>query len=472
MKICVLAGAALAAALSLTAPAFAQASVGQTASAEQRAEAREIYSRAVAFNTSVSGGQTPQLAAYLRDLFLQGGFADADTLIVPHHATASLLVRYRGDGTGGRPILFMAHMDVVEARREDWERDPYTLIEENGYFYGRGAYDNKSGLAALTATFLQLKRENFTPTRDLVLVFTGDEEVEQATIQQLLAQHRDWLDAEFAINSDSGGGVLSEDGQPIFYTMQTAEKSYASYRLSVRNPGGHSSLPRVDNAIYELAEALSRIRAHQFPVMWNETTIAYFEAAGAQRQDEIGAAMRRFAARPGDRRAAQILARDPFTIGQTRTTCIPTLLYGGHADNALPQSAEAVINCRIFPGVSIEAVQAELARLAGPGVSIRTELPEYFSSDASAVRPDVLAAVNAAAHAIHPGVVVTPQMAVGASDSLFTRAAGIPTFGASEIFIKDSDDFSHGLNERVAVGSFYDGLTFWRVMVRGLAGQR
>jgi acetylornithine deacetylase/succinyl-diaminopimelate desuccinylase-like protein len=453
-------------ACALAQPAFAQTD------AEQRVEAREIYARAIGFNTSVSGAQTPQLAAYLRGLFLQAGIPETDTRIVPLGNTASLLVRYRGSGAGGRPIVMMAHMDVVEAKRADWQRDPFTLVEENGFFFGRGTADNKSGMVSMVSTLLRLKREGFVPTRDLVLMLTGDEEVAQDTVQQLLREHRDWLDAEFALNSDAGGGALNEaTGAPIIYTVQTAEKTYASFRLTVRNPGGHSSLPRRDNAIYDLAEALRRVRAYEFPVQWNDTTVAAFRAYGAQRQDALGAAMRRFAERPGDRRAAQALSADPAYVGQVRTTCIPTLIEGGHAENALPQSAQATINCRIFPGVAVADVMGQLQRLAGSGVEVAA-VGTPTSSDASPVREDVMKAAAAAVHANHPGLAITPSMSAGATDGLFMRAAGVPTYGVGEIFMKESDDFSHGLNERVPVQSFYNGLTHWRVLITELAGPR
>jgi acetylornithine deacetylase/succinyl-diaminopimelate desuccinylase-like protein len=453
-----------------TSPAPAQAA--READSAQRVEAREIYRRAIAFNTSVSGGQVPQLAAYVQGLFRAAGIPDADMALVPHERTAALLVRYRGDGSGARPILLMAHMDVVEARREDWERDPFTLVEENGYFYGRGTADNKAGLVTLVATLLRFRREGFAPTRDLVLVLTGDEETAQLTIQHLLRDHREWLNAEFALNSDGGGGTLREsNGAPLIYTVQTSEKTYASFRLMVRNEGGHSSAPRAANAIYDLAEALLRVRATAFPVMWNHTTIASFAAFGAHRQDAIGAAMRRFAERPGDRRAAATLSASPFYVGLVRTTCVPTLLEGGHAENALPQSAVATVNCRIFPGVAVADVQAQLQGVAGQGVSVSV-IGAPYASDASPLREDVMSAVTAAVHASYPGVPIAPSMASYATDGVHFRAAGIPTYGTSEILMKDSDDFSHGLNERVPVTAFYNGLTHWRVLLTELAGRR
>lgn len=463
--------AAIAAAFIFAAPAFAQAPSGP--SAQARGEALEIYRHVVGLDTSVEGARTLEMAQYLADRFRAAGFPAADIHVLPQGRTASLVVRYRGDGSGGRPILLMAHMDVVPAHRADWERDPFTLVEENGYFYGRGTADNKSGIVMLAATFLRLRAEGFTPTRDLIIAFTGDEETLGASATSLVREHRDLIDAEFALNSDAGGGSLNEaTGAPVGYSLQTAEKTFASFTLTARNPGGHSSQPRADNAIYDIADALTRVRAYRFPVMWNDTTIGFFRATGPVTEGPIGAAMTRFAAHPGDRRAAATLSSTPFTVGQVRTTCIPTLLAGGHADNALPQSAVATVNCRIFPGVAIADVQARLQQLAGDKVAVTTLESTYVSSDASPLRPDVLAAVTAAVHANYPGVPIVPGMSAGATDGVFYRAAGIPTYGAGEIFIKDSDDFSHGLNERVPVASFYAGLTHWRVLLTTLAGRR
>ncbi len=444
----------------------------QAPSDAERTLAREIFARVISFDTSVEGLQNPAMAAYLAGRFRDGGFAAADVHVAPFNQTAALVVRYRGDGSGGRPILLLAHMDVVPARRADWARDPFTLIEEGGYFFGRGTLDNKSGIALLTTMFLTLRAEGFVPARDLVIVFTGDEETSGATARMLLAEHRDLVDAEFALNSDSGQGALSEEtGAPIGYRLQSAEKSYASFTLTARNPGGHSSMPRTDNAIYDLVEALTRVRAHEFPVMWNDTTLESLRAAGPRTGGALGAAMIRFAERPGDRRAAAVLTASPFHNAQLRTTCVTTLLAAGHADNALPQSATATVNCRIFPGVTIAAVQAQLQQLAGERVAVATLDPQYWSSDASPLRADVLEAVRRAVHANYPGVPITPSMANGATDGVFFRAAGIPTYGVAELFIKDSDDFSHGLNERLPVASFYNGLTHWRVLITELAGR-
>ena len=434
-----------------------------------QAKGRDIFQRVIAFKTSVGLGQVPALAEYLAGELRAAGFADSDIHVLPFGETASLVVRYRGDGSGGKPILVMAHMDVVTAKREDWERDPFTLVEENGYFYGRGTLDIKAGVTALTATFLRLKAEGFVPRRDLVIVFSGDEETNQDTMGDLVKNHRDLIDAEFALNTDAGGGVLDEaTGRPLIYGLQTAEKTYTSYELTVRNPGGHSSQPRLDNAIYELADALKKVQAYRFPIMWSDTTLGYFKATGEITPGNLGDMMRRFAANPKDKAAGDFLWGDFAHVGITRTTCIPTLLRGGHADNALPQSATATINCRIFPGVDPAAVKTTLAGIVGPKVDVAIVGTSIWS-DASPLRPDVMAAVTRAVHLRNPGVPVVPKQESGATDGIFLRAAGIPTYGVGNTFIKDSDDFSHGLNERLPAKSFYDGLEYWHALLTDLA---
>lgn len=444
----------------------------QTPSQAERTQALEIYRRVVAFDTSTEGRQNPQMAEYLAERFRAGGFPAEDIHILPLGDTAGLLVRYRGEGSGGRPILVLAHMDVVPARRADWERDPFTLIEEDGFFFGRGSSDNKAGLAQVAATFLSLRAENFRPTRDLIIWFSGDEETTGATTSDLLARRRALIgDAEFALNSDAGGGTLSEAGAPVAFGVQTAEKTYASFSFTARNPGGHSSVPRDDNAIYSLAQALAALRAYQFPVMWNDTTIAAFRNAATATGGPEGDAMRRFAANPTDRRAQRALSANPHTSTLLRTTCVATMLSGGHAENALPQSAEATVNCRIFPGVAVADVQRELQAIAGPDIEVAPVGPA-FASDASPLRADVMQAVTRAVHANYPGVVITPHMSAGATDGLYFRAAGIPTYGVGGIFMREQDEFAHGLNERAPVASFYAGLTHWRVLLTELAGPR
>jgi acetylornithine deacetylase/succinyl-diaminopimelate desuccinylase-like protein len=363
----------------------------------------------------------------------------------------------------------MAHMDVVTAKPEDWQRDPFKLTEENGYFFGRGTYDIKSGVTMLAATFIRLKQEGFVPTRDLIIVFTGDEETSQDTMDELVHQHRDLVDAEFALNTDAGGGALDETGKPLVFGIQTAEKTFADFELTTHNPGGHSSTPRADNSIYDLADALKKVQGYQFPTQWNDTTLAEFKAAGETTPVKLGDAMRAFAKNPHDETAAQVLAADPEQVGKTRTTCVATLLRGGHADNALPQSATANINCRIFPGMAVDGVRKTLQDLVGPTVEV-SEVGNATASDASPLRADVLAAVTKAVHSIRPGVKIAPVQESGATDGKHFRAEGIPTYGVDGMFIKDSDMFAHGLNERVPVQSFYDDLAYWHVLLTALAG--
>jgi acetylornithine deacetylase/succinyl-diaminopimelate desuccinylase-like protein len=439
-------------------------------------KAREIFEKVVSIPTQLGSDKVPEMAEYLAGEFRTAGFPADDVKVMPFafegDRTATLVVRYRGDGSGGKPILLMAHMDVVTAKREDWERDPYRLIEEDGFFFGRGSYDNKAGLTAITATLLRLKTEGFKPKRDLIVYFSGDEETSQRTTVAMVRDHRALVDAEFALNSDAGGGTLDDDsGRPLFYNLQAAEKTYADFALTVRNPGGHSSKPRADNAIYELAAVLTKVQGFSFPVMSNEITLASFAAAGKITPGELGAAMRKFAANPADTAAAAVLAANPEYLGGTRTTCVATGLAGGHANNALPQTATANINCRIFPGVKVDSVRDTLQQVVGSGVEIK-EVGTAMSSDASPLRADVVGAVTRATHRLHPGIDIVPNQASGATDGLVFRAAGIPTYGVDGIFMRPRDDFTHGLNERVPVEGFYQSLDFWYFLLKDLAGRR
>jgi len=440
--------------------------------ADERAEARELLRTTVGMETSEGLGNVPKLASYLKDKFLAAGFPAEDVHVLPLGETASFVARYRGDGSGGKPILLLAHMDVVPAKREEWQRDPFTLIEENGFFFGRGTNDIKGELSAIVATMLRLKREGFVPTRDVIAAFTGDEETSQATTLDLATTHRDLVDAEFALNGDGGGGVFSEvDGSAQVYYLQGAEKTYATYELTTHNPGGHSSEPRDQNAIYDLAKAIDAVAAFHFPVEWNDWTIGSFKGAGAATKGELGEMMRRFAADPHDAEAAEFLRHEPGYIGRTRTTCVATMLSGGHAENALPQTATATVNCRIFPGTTPDEVRATLAKDVGDGVEV-TKLDDPTAGPASPMRDDVMSAVADAVHAVYPGTPVVPDMAPYGTDGKVLRAHGIPTYGTSGIFIKESDSFSHGLNERIPVAAFDNALTHWYVLVRELAGKR
>ncbi len=441
-------------------------------------KALEIYRASISYRTAKSHGVVPAFANYLAEQFRSGGFSDEDIHVLPFtlpdgEETAALVVTYRGDGSSGtKPILLVAHMDVVDALPEDWARDPFTLIEEDGYFFGRGTLDDKFSTTMLTATFLRLKAESFQPTRDLIIAFTGDEETGgMVTTRGLMTTYRDLTDSEFALNADAGGGALNESGQAVYYLLQAAEKTYATFELTVRNPGGHSSWPRSDNAIYELADALKKIEAFRFPVRSNDITRRYFELTANAQPGQLGEAMRRFAENPQDEEAADILYDYPSQVGRTRTTCVATMLRGGHAENALPQSATATVNCRIFPGIEVAEVQATLEGVVeNDELEIRV-LDNPVASLASPLRENVLAAVTEAVHARYPDTPIIPSMAPYGTDGLEIRAAGIPTYGVRGTFIRDEDMFAHGLNERVPVRSFFGALEHWHTLLTELAGR-
>jgi carboxypeptidase PM20D1 len=453
----------------------------QTSSADYTApfqkKALEIYRHIIGIRSAEGQGKVPEVAEYLTDQFRQGGFPAEDIHILPFtkangEKSAGLVVRYRGDGSSGKkPIVFMAHMDVVDALAKDWQRDPFTLVEENGYFFGRGTSDVKNGVAVLTTTFLRLKAEGFVPTRDLIIAFTGDEETGMISARELVTTHRDLTDAEFALNADGGGGVMDPDGKPLMYLVQASEKTYATFELTVTNPGGHSSTPRTDNAIYQLATALKHLEAYRFPVMMNDVTRSYLRAMSKVETGEVGKAMAALADNPADARAADVLWHQPEQVGVTRTTCVATMLRAGHAENALPQSATATVNCRIFPGVAVAEVQRTLdSVVAMPEVKIRV-LDDPQASPASPVRTDVMDAVTAAVHARFPGLAVIPSQASYGTDGKAYRLAGIPTYGVSGLFMRDKDQFAHGLNERVEVRNFYASLDYWKIVIDRLAGR-
>jgi carboxypeptidase PM20D1 len=430
------------------------------------AQAKEILGRAVAFQTVRGRGQVPDFARYLSDVLTAGGFAPDDVEIERFGETASLVARYRGAGKK-RPMLLAAHMDVVEADPKDWERDPFTMVEEDGFFFGRGVLDNKFEIATMVTTLVRLKKEGFKPSRDIILVLTGDEETTMATTQALAKR---FPTAEFLLNSDAGGGTYADaDGAPVNYAMQAAEKTYADFQIEVTNPGGHSSRPHKLNAIYELAGFLERLAAYQFPVQASELTRAAFRANAKRTPGALGEAMRRFAENPTDQNAIETLSADPEYIGQLRTTCVATMLGGGHALNALPQRAGAMVNCRIFPGVSVASVKAVLEGLVQSPRGSVTVLDNPVASDASPLRADVMAALRKAIDRRYPGLEITPSMSAGATDSLHFRNAGIPCYGVSAVFMRPKDDFTHGLNERVPVSNIAGSLDHWHVLLRELA---
>ena len=425
------------------------------------AQALELAKRAIAFRSVQGpGNQTPQLAAYIKQQLVAGGFADGDVTITPVDDTAYLIARYRGSDPAAKPLVISGHIDVVEAKPADWQRDPFTPVVENGYLYGRGATDMKLDAALAIAALLELKRQHVVPRRDIILELSGDEETAMKTgaiIAQKLAG------ADIVLNIDGGGGSLDEKtGKPAYFTWQGAEKTYADFELTVTNPGGHSSAPRKVNAIVELAQGLTRIGAYQFRPELSDLTRAYFRSAAAYEDADTATAMRAFAADPGDTRAIATLSANPSMIGKIGTTCVATMVNGGHALNALPQRATANINCRIFPGHPPAAIMAELKTVvADPGIAFKDVTEGSVATDASPMRPDFVAAVTKAMNAVYPGVPVFPSMASGASDSMWFRHNNVASYGASPVFIKDSEDFSHGLNERTPIANVAPAIDYY-----------
>ncbi|MGV8943326.1 M20/M25/M40 family metallo-hydrolase [Thermomonas sp.] len=434
--------------------------------AKSMPETMEMLRHAIATQTVEGKDQVPVLAQYLASKLESAGFAKADIEIIPVGRTAALVAHYRGSGKG-KPILISAHMDVVAADPKDWTRDPFTLVEENGYLYGRGTSDMKTNVVAVIATMMRFKREGFVPSREMILVFSGDEETEMASTRVLAERYHD---AEFLLNADAGGGTYDANLKPVAFGVQAAEKAYADFLLTVTSPGGHSSAPTPDNAIYRLAKALDHVEAHAFPVQHNDITLASFKSIGAHTSGPLAKAMLRFSANPNDAAAAAVISADPAYVGQLRTTCVATMLDGGHALNALPQRATANINCRIFPGVGIEAVQTALAKaINDPTVKISVQPPAPVLSPASPLRPDVMAAVTATMHERYPGLDVVPGMSSGATDSMFFRNAGVPSYGVNPTFAKPGDSFAHGLNEKLRASELPAALDFWHSLLTKLA---
>ncbi|MCJ7591062.1 MAG: M20/M25/M40 family metallo-hydrolase [Woeseiaceae bacterium] len=443
----------------------------QDINSEHAQKTLEIYSRIIGVETSKNLGNVPEVANYLADELVAAGFPKEDVEVLPIGETAALIARYRGDDSSGKaPILLLGHMDVVEARPEDWERPPFELTKDDTYFYARGSIDNKFGVAQLTSTFIRLKKEGFVPNRDLIIAFSGDEESRMVSTRVLAYEREDLAEAEFALNSDAGGGDLSANGKTLVYLIQAAEKTYVTWELTVHNPGGHSSRPRTDNAIYDLAEAISKIQRHQFPVRWSDMTRDFFEETGQQLGGELGDAMIRFAKNPEDKTASDRLAIESSYVGTTRTTCVVTMLRAGHAENALPQSATATVNCRIFPGVPAAEVQKSLKQVVGNDAIEFTEIYAPTESPVSELREDVRAAVSEAVHARYPGVKMLAYMESGGTDGMHFRRAGIPTFAVSSIFMNPDEVYAHGLNERVPIKAFYDALDHWSIILKELAG--
>ena len=448
---------AFAAALLAAAPAHAKPA--------DPAAAKQILMDSVAIPTVAGRGKVPELAAYYKKVLTAAGFADGDIVITPIGETATFAATLKGS-TDAKPILLLGHMDVVEADAKDWTRDPFVPVEEDGYIFGRGSEDNKFDVAMMIATMAQLKKDGFKPKRTIILLLSGDEETAMVTTRALAAKYKG---AEMALNGDGGGGLIGEDGTAQYYGLQAGEKTYADFTLEVTNPGGHSSRPGPINAIVQLSNALAKVGAYHFKPQQNELTRAGMPIVADQVGGDIGAALKAFAADPTDAAAIATITADPEYVGQIGTTCVPTLVNGGHAENALPQRATANINCRIFPGVPVAAVRAELEKvIADPAVTVKDD-PDATASDASPLRGDVVAAVTKAVHARFPGIPIIPSMSAGATDSLHFRAVGVPSYGVAGLFSKASDSFAHGLNERVPVDAIPGALAHWDSLLRDLS---
>ena len=434
--------------------------------------ARALFAELIGINSTHDHGSTTLAAKAVARRLLAAGFPAKDVVIAgPHPARQNLVARLHG--TGARPpILLLAHLDVVEARREDWSLDPFTLTEKDGYFYGRGTSDIKDMAAIYAQTMIVLKRDRVPLDRDVILALTADEEGgDDNGVQWLLANRRPLIDAAYVINGD-GGDPLERDGKVYARNVQASEKVYMDLRLEVRNPGGHSSLPVKDNAIYRLAAALTRVGPYEFPARLNEVTRAYFTRAAAAAPDTIAARMR-MVGESGDTAAMRRLsAGSAWFNAVLRTTCVATRLEGGHANNALPQLAAANVNCRMLPDERPEEVVETIRRLVADTAVQVTVFSEPKPSPPSPLVPEVLEPVDSITAAMWPGAAVVPSMETGATDGLFFRNAGIPVYGVSGVPLEADDTRAHGQDERIRVDAFYQGLEFSLRLVRALAGGR
>jgi acetylornithine deacetylase/succinyl-diaminopimelate desuccinylase-like protein len=449
-----------AAALAAASPALAQAPADPSEPAF-----RALYKELVETNTTASAGDCTLAAHRMAARLTAAGYPDSDVKVFTtpgHDKEGGLFAVLHGRDPKAKAVLLLAHIDVVEARRADWTRDPFTLVEAGGYFYGRGASDDKAMASVFTDSMIRYRQEGFKPRRDIKLALTCGEETEGVFngAQWLTEQHKDWIDAEFALN-EGAGGLLNAEGKPVYLGIQAGEKVYQDFRLETTNPGGHSSRPTPDNAIYHLAAGLTRLAAYDFPLQMTDTTRAYFARTGALIGGESGKAMVALAKDPTDKAAEAIVSRDPSWHSMLRTTCVATLLDGGHAPNALPQRAGANVNCRIFPGVSVPEVQAKLVEvIADPKISVTPVGELSPTPPPPPLTRQVMGPVETVAHEMWPGVPVIPTMSTGATDGRYLNAGGIPTYGLSGMFADPTNSGVHGLNERIRVKSLLDGRTF------------
>lgn len=440
---------------------------------EAEAQVLDLSMKAIAIRSVRGpGNRTGEVAALFRDALIKGGWDAKDIEIVPLDDTAYLIATWKGSDPSLKPVVISAHMDVVEAKPQDWQRDPFTPVVENGYLFGRGASDTKFEAALALSSMIELRREGFKPRRSIVIAYSGDEETTMDTSKAIAERLKN---AELVLNVDGSSGTLSEEtGKPLYWTWQGAEKTYVDYTVTVTNAGGHSSAPRPENAIVQLSQAMERIGAYRFKAELNDVTRQYWTGAAKLEPDaKLAAAMKAFVVNPEDPVAQAVLRGNPATVGRVSTTCVPTMISGGHAQNALPQSATANINCRIFPGHTRAQIMAELEKVAAMPAAKFVDVTgdDSVEAPASPMRPDFIAAVGKAVKAAWGPVPIIPSQSSGASDSMWYRALGVPSYGASASMIKDSDEFAHGLNERIGMLNIGPGVVYYTTLLKDLAAK-
>ncbi|SPE39289.1 Peptidase M20 [Candidatus Sulfopaludibacter sp. SbA3] len=441
---------------------------------------RDIFRELIEINTTDSVGSTTRAAEAMSKRLKDAGFPAADIQVLgPNDRKGNMVARLRGTGSK-KPVLIIGHLDVVEARREDWTTDPFQFVEKEGYFYGRGTQDMKDNDAILVTTFIRFHREGYRPDRDLILALTADEEGGKSNgVDWLLKNHRDLIDAAFVLNMDSGG-VTTMKGKPVNVDLEASEKQYADFELTSLNPGGHSSLPTPDNAIYHLSDALSRLEHAPFPVELNAVTRTYFERRAPLENAQTKADMNAILHTPPDAQAVVRLSEDPRYNSMLRTTCVATRLSAGHANNALPQTATANVNCRVLPGHSPAETQQALIRVFDdPKVTVRyvgaigasDQAPDSKGFPTVLPPAEVLRPLEQVAAEMWPGAPVIPEMETGASDSIHTMAAGIPSYGINGVGIDQDDIRAHGKDERLRVGAYYEGVDFYYRFLKAMTGR-
>jgi acetylornithine deacetylase/succinyl-diaminopimelate desuccinylase-like protein len=439
---------------------------------------RGIFKQLIEINTTDSVGNVTTAAEAMAQRLRAAGFSAADIQVIgPNDRKKNLVARLRGTGRK-KPVLLIGHLDVVEAKRGDWTTDPFQFVEQDGYFYGRGTQDMKGADAILVTTMIRFKKENYKPERDIILALTADEEGGKSNgVEWLVNNHRELIDAEFVLNPD-GGGVQLEDGKPVMMEMDATEKLYSDYQLKATNPGGHSSLPVPDNAIYHITDALSKLERHRFPFELNDVTRAYFTEMSKTETGQKAVDMKAIVSMPPDEQAIARLSDDPLNNSLMHTTCVATRLDGGHANNALPQTARANVNCRILPGHSIEETRQTLIKIfddpkvtvssVGSDGEVQAESSPRKSFPPPPLLPQVMNPLERVTHEMWPGMPVVPAMATGASDGVYTSPAGLPTFGISGLALDVNDIRAHGKDERLPVKSFYDGVEFYYKLLKAV----